>query len=143
MRRRSHREDGRSKLDAITGRRGELFVVDVPGVSRGGGLEDQDFNLFISDCAMLHTARHDQKLALAQLDRVIAELDAEPSAPDQEQLVLIRVVMPDEVPLEFHEFDLLTVQFADSLRPPVLANQTKLFRELYPLKLPLHISNPV
>jgi hypothetical protein len=25
----------------------------------------------------------------------------------------------------------------------VFANQTKLFRELYPLKLPLHISSPV
>ena len=92
---------------------------------------------------MLHTARHDQEFTRAQLDRVIAELNTEPSAPDQEQLVLVCVVMPDEVPLEFHEFDLLTVQFADDLRPPVLANQPEFFRQIYPLKLLLHISDPV
>ncbi len=76
---------------------------------------------------MLDTARHDDAFSGLQAYDVILKLDAEPAAPDHEELVLLLVIMPGEFALNFHKLDLLTIQSRDGLGTPMFAEQREFF----------------
>jgi hypothetical protein len=80
---------------------------------------------------VLHPARHDQELARLQLDGFLApDLDPEAAAHHQEELVLVRVMVPDELALELRELHFLPVELADEPGPPVLADRRELGGEI-------------
>ena len=53
--------------------------------------------LFCSHRLVLDSPRNDEKLALVELDDSISEVDGQVATEDEEELVLLLVVMPDEL----------------------------------------------
>ena len=97
------------------------LVPHVAGVERRGRLEQQDVGLLVGHRAVLDAAGHDQERALLQPDVSVPELHAEAALHDEEKLILVVVVVPDERPLELDELHLLAVQLGDDLGLPLLA----------------------
>src|SRR5215470_20432103 len=115
-------------MDAI--RCGECRIVDVAGVSRRSGLEEQDMRLRLGSRTMFDASWHDQKLAGPDIDGMVAELHPEMPLDAEEQLVLGIVMMPDELPLKLHQLHLLAVESANDLRPPVFGDQRQLVAQV-------------
>ncbi len=95
-------------------------VVDVAGVSRGGGLEEHDAAFVLGDGFVLDAAGDDAELAFAEGDDAIPKVQVELAGENEEHLVLIRMVMPDVLAFELDEFDVLTVEFAGDFGGPVV-----------------------
>lgn len=108
---------------------GSTFL-DIARVHGRRGLEQQDVNFLFCDGPVLDATWHDQELSLLQPNLTIAEVHAEAAVDDEEQLVLMLVVMPDELALEFDQFDLLPVERTDNLRIPVIGKQSQLFPQV-------------
>ena len=79
---------------------------------------------------VLDAARHHDELAGVKRHVAVAKLHYEGTFHDQEHLVLVVVVMPDERTLEFHQLHVLAVQFAHDLRAPLLLKLAEFFREI-------------
>ena len=92
-----------------------------PVFSVDARLEQQDMNLVVGDRSMFDATGHDQQLPFFQPDLPVTEIHPESPLHDQEQLVFIFMVMPDELALKLDQFDLLTIQFANDLGIPVVA----------------------
>ena len=74
---------------------------------------------------------HDEELAFLQPDFSVPVLHAEPALHDEEQLVLVVVLVPDELAEQLHQLDVLAVQFADDLGLPVLVEESQLLGQVY------------
>ena len=64
------------------------------------------------------------------LDDVVAEFDAKPTLPDEEELVFLLVPMPRKHPLDLDELDLLPIHRGDHLGPPLLVKKAELLIEI-------------
>ena len=67
--------------------------------------------------------RNNEELAFVELDDSITKVDGQVAAENQEELVLMLVVMPDELTFDLRELYLLAVELSDDPRAPA-------FREL-------------
>ena len=67
-------------------------------------------NFLRGDRPVLDATRDDQKLTFFQPDLPVTEIHPESPLHDQEQLVLVFMMMPDKLTLEFDEFDVLAIQ---------------------------------
>lgn len=79
---------------------------------------------------MLDPARHDDHLALRELDHPVTELHAERAFENVEELVLVGMAVPDELTREFDELHVLTVELGDDLRAPVLGEGGELLLQV-------------
>src|SRR6266700_2784512 len=100
-----------------------LDIARIPGCCR---LEDKDRGFLLGHRAVLDSPRHDDELARSELDLSVLELHPKSTAQSEEHLVFMFVVMPDERALELQQLDLLPVELADDLRPPVLGDESEL-----------------
>jgi hypothetical protein len=107
----------------------------VPRVRSASRLNQQDVRLVIRPGAVLNAARHDVHVPLTQLDVAIAELDGQAPLEDEEELVGLVVLVPDELSLDLDDLDVVVVQLADDLGAPVLGEQRELLREVDLLSL--------
>src|SRR5262245_65011782 len=57
------------------------------------------------------------------MDATVPEVDPQPPLQDNEGLVRVFVVVPDEIALELHDLELIVVHFSDDLRLPLLVEQ--------------------
>src|SRR5206468_1395491 len=71
------------------------LVPDVARVENRCRLEEQDVRLLVGYRAVLHPARHDNELPLADPLVPVPELHPERAPHHQEELVLMLMVMPD------------------------------------------------
>jgi hypothetical protein len=69
---------------------------------------------------MFDAARHDEKFALFQPDLPIAKIHPEAAIHNQEELVFVGVMVPNEFPLKLDELDLLAIELADDLGFPLV-----------------------
>src|SRR5215218_5308424 len=92
----------------------------VPRVQRPRRLEQQHLHLLVRHRPVLHPARHDEKVPGLERDRAVAHLHAEPPPMHEEQLILVLVMMPHELPPELHELHVLPVELPHDPRTPVL-----------------------
>ena len=76
--------------------------------------------------AMFNAARNYDELAGINRDNAIAKFDAKSAMNAQEQLIFKIVMMPDKLPLELDQLDLLSVQLADNLWSPMFGNLIQL-----------------
>src|SRR5947199_8552893 len=88
-------------------------------------------SLLIGHGSVFDAVRDDEKFAFLQPNIPVSKLHPKPALDDEEQLVFIIVVVPNEWPLELHELDQLAAEFTDDLRLPVLGKQRKFFREVH------------
>ena len=88
--------------------------------------------------AVLHPARDHEQLALGELDVAIAQVDRQPALDDQEEVVGLVVLVPDERPVDLDDLELQVVQVADdagligSLEELELLRQVDLLVDLDP-----------
>jgi hypothetical protein len=85
------------------------FVGDVSGVQCGFRLDQNDVDFFLSYGEMFHSARHDHKFALVHYRFAITEPHAQSAFDDQEQLIFIFMMMPDEFTFQLYGFDVAVV----------------------------------
>jgi hypothetical protein len=88
-------------------------------------------NLVDGDWPMFDAAGHDQQLAFFQPNLPVTKIHAEASLNDQEKLVLMFMVMPDELALKLDQFDLLTIQFANDPGVPVVVELGEFLLDIY------------
>ena len=82
-------------------------------------------DFFFRTGMVLHTSRDDDEFAGCDIEalivsRFVTVVHAKTSMHDQEEFVLVVVVVPDELALKLDQLDLLSIQFADNLRAPVI-----------------------
>lgn len=106
------------------------LVLHVTRVQRRGWLEHEDMDLLLGHGSVFNATGNNQDLALFKPNMAIPELHAETALHDQERFVLVVVLVPDELPQEFGQFDLLAVQFANDPRAPMIAEEGQLFSQV-------------
>lgn len=79
---------------------------------------------------MLHAARDDEELSLAELNVPVAELDRQPPLQDEKEVVRVGVRVPDELALDLPDLNLVLVVVADDARLEVLVEGRELLREI-------------
>jgi hypothetical protein len=79
------------------------LVADVARVERRLRLDQDDLAVALGERAVLDPARNDDQLTGLDDDVPVAELHAHPARDDEEQLVLVVVVVPDELAVELDD----------------------------------------
>src|ERR1051326_3627275 len=74
------------------------------------------------------------------MHRAIAKIDPQLALADKERFVGLLVIMPDEVALQLHDFELVVVHFGDDLRLPLLVEQRELLAQVD--RLVAHAASP-
>ncbi len=89
---------------------GQRFVVGsgqgttrITGVDDAGRLDEQRVDVPLRDRAVLNTARYDEQLAGTESHVAIAQLNAQLTGNDEEQLIGVVVGVPDELTLDLGE----------------------------------------
>src|SRR5262249_12698120 len=95
------------------------LVAHVAGVEGAGWLEEEHLGFLIGDGSMLDTPRNDQELSCLEPNEPIAKLHAESTLHDEKQLILVLMMVPDKRSEEFHQFDMLAIEFASDFRAPL------------------------
>ena len=79
---------------------------------------------------MLDPLRDDEHLSIGDVDRAITKIDPQRSFYDNERLVRIVMMMPDEIPLQFHNLELVVVHLRNDFRLPLLLEQFEFLTEV-------------
>src|SRR5262245_3818600 len=79
---------------------------------------------------MLDAKRNDEQVASAQVNRAVAELDFELALEHEEEVVGVRMAMPDELALDLDDLDLVVVHRRDDARREAVVEERQLVREI-------------
>ena len=109
---------------------GRGLRAGVARVWRPTRLDQEDVRLLARYGTMLHPARDDEELSLAELNVPVAQLDRQPPLEDEEEVVRVGVRVPDELALELPDLNLVVVVVADDPRLEVLVEGRELLREI-------------
>src|SRR5579859_1896668 len=96
-------------------------------IERGFWLQQQHLCFLFCDRQMLDAARNDHKLSRVQMYLAIAQFDKQVSGDDQEEFVLLFMMMPDKLALQFDELDMRIVQLAHNFRTPRIMKLREFF----------------
>ena len=80
---------------------------------------------------MLHSFRHDEHLPFPEAHRPIREIDLQRSLEDDEGLVRVGMLVPDELTLDPGELELNVVQLRHDLRLPLVGEEIELPLQVY------------
>src|SRR5688500_3325932 len=94
------------------------LVHDVACVAGAGGLKHEHLGFNVSHGAMLDTTRDDTQLTGLQSHAAVAKLNRHLTAPDQEHLILLFVMVPRKDALELHKLQFLAIHLRHDLRSP-------------------------
>ena len=104
--------DSGSYPDVIVG--GQV-AIDVSGVHDATRLDDHDLAFVFCDRPVLDTLGYDTHLAGVQFDGAVLEFDLHAALDDDECLVGVGMMVPDELALDFDQFELVVVHLGDDL----------------------------
>ena len=103
---------------------GSKTRISAPGFETAPGV----FN------GRVYVPGHDVELSGRQRDDPVAvraaDVELELALDDQEELVLVRVAVPDVLALQLGDLDLLAVELGDDLRDPVLGEAGELLLDV-------------
>jgi|GEM_PF-380718 len=116
----------RSDLNKLAGGRG----LRIAGVWRAGRLDQQHVHLLPRDGAMLDALRNDEQFTGPERDGTVAHLDIERALEDQEKVVGLVVLVPDERALHLHDHHVGIVELRDRSRRPVIREACELFGKI-------------
>ena len=86
--------------------------------------------LFVCDRPMFYSPWDDDQFAFFEPDVSISKLHAKTTTHNEEQLIFVFMMVPNEFALKLDEFHELTVEFADDTRAPVLVQKSELLAEI-------------
>src|SRR5262249_13636979 len=93
-------------------------------------LDQQQFDLTLGTGLVLDSLRDDEHLACRNKNRTVAKIDPQNAVQDDERLVRVLVIMPDEVALQPDDLELVVVHFGDDLWLPLFVEQLELIAEI-------------
>jgi hypothetical protein len=114
----AHNQHSKSDSDSVW--RGVGPILNIAGVSQLGRLKEDHLGLFIGGRAVFHAVRNYQCLPGTEIHHAVAEFNSEAPFPNQKEFILMVMLMPGKLALNFDEFDLLTIQVSDYLWPPMV-----------------------
>src|SRR3984957_5301496 len=104
---------------------------DVSGVESGFRFEENEMNFFVGDGQMFDAFGDNDEFAGADQAFAIAETHAQRSGDDQKHFIFVIVMMPDELALEFDDFHVGIVEFADDAGIPVIGDAGDFFHQVH------------
>lgn len=114
----------------------------VSGVSHASWFDQQQFDLTVSKWLVLNSLRHYKHLTGGEIDGAVSEVNAELTFENDERLVRVLVIMPDEVAFESCELELVVVHLSHNLWLPLLGKERKLLLKINGLAVHfLHFSS--
>ena len=87
--------------------------------------------LGFGDRLVFYAARNDEELALVEFDDPITKMYRQVAVEDQEELVLLLVMVPDELAFELGELDVLAVELADDTGAPAIRELLEFLGEVH------------
>jgi hypothetical protein len=69
---------------------------------------------------VLHTLRDNEHLTRRYTDRTVTKIDPQNALDDNERLIRVLVIVPDEIALQPYELELVVVHFGYDLGLPLL-----------------------
>ena len=81
----------------------------------------------IGNRLMLHAFGNNIQLTLIQRHHTIAQMDIQFASYDQEYFIRFGMVMPDELSLNFCQFEMIIIHLCNDLRGPMLGNFCQFF----------------
>ena len=78
--------------------------------------------------------RHDEEVAWSEHDLTVRKPNRQAAREDQEEVIGVVVVMPDELALHLHDHHVVSVELGNRARRPVLVEQHQLLREVDDLR---------
>jgi hypothetical protein len=106
------------------------FVGEISRVQGSLRFDEHDMNFLVGDGEMLDTARNNDEFAFAHDGFAVAELHAQRAFDHKEEFVLVLMVMPDKLTLEFDGFDMTIIYFADDPGIAVIGKMAELFTQI-------------
>src|SRR5215471_21712423 len=102
----------------------------VPGVEHAARLDQKELDLPLRVRLVLDALRDHEHFPRRDMDGAIPKVDPEITLHHDERLVGILVVVPDEVPEELHDLELVVVHLGDDFRLPSFFDQPELLMEV-------------
>src|ERR1051326_8354761 len=119
--------------------RGRAFAALVARVEHAARLDQQQFDLPFRIGLAFYAFRNDEHFTRRHMHRAVAKIDPQLALDDQERLVGLLVIVPDEVALQLDDFELVVVHFGDHLRLPLLVEQRELLAQVDRLVAHAHL----
>src|ERR1700733_867564 len=97
---------------------GGALAALVAGIEHAARLDQQQFDLPFGVRLVLDPFRHHEHFPGAQPHRPVAKIDPQYAVDHDEGLIGVLVIVPDEIPLQLHYFELVIVHLRDHLWLP-------------------------
>lgn len=107
-----------------------MSVVDLAGVSGGGGFKEENAGFAGGDGLVLDAAGDDAEFSLLKRSDAVAKVNFDLPVEDEKKFVFVGVMMPDVFALKLGEFNVLAVELPHHLWNPVLAKGCELVGEV-------------
>src|ERR1700740_676193 len=107
------------------------FVGDVSRVQRVLRLQQDNMNFVVRDGEILDAAGNDDEFTFAHNCFMVAEAHAQRALHDEEQFVLVVVMVPNELALQFNGLYVAIVDLADHAGIPVVLKFAEFFRQVH------------
>src|SRR5262249_35465565 len=101
----------------------------IPGIEHAARLDQEQLDLVLGVRFVLHSLRNDEHLSRPDMHRAVAKIDPQIPFDDDERLVSVFVIMPDEVSLQLHHLELVIIHLSDHSWLPLLMEQASLLRK--------------
>src|SRR6266851_2778848 len=119
---------------------GRPLAALMAGIAHAARLDEQELDLAFGKGLVLDAARDDEHLPRRDRDGAVAKIDPQIALDDEERLVGIAVVMPDEIALQPDDLELIIVHLGDDPRRPALGEQGEFLRQID--RLIVHLDSP-
>ncbi len=86
--------------------------------------------LGFGDRLVFYAPRNDEELALVEFDDPVTKMYRQVAVEDQEELVLLLVMVPDELAFELGELDVLAVELANDTGAPMFSELLEFLGEI-------------
>jgi hypothetical protein len=124
--------DGLSRLRPSSDRLcfGRERPPSIAGVDGSGGFDQQDRRVFLGARAVLDATRNDEQFPLVEFDVAIGKLDRQVPFEDEEEVIGVVVLVPDELAFDLDDANIVVVDASDDLRLPVLIEEAQLLGQV-------------
>jgi hypothetical protein len=102
----------------------------MAGVQSALWFDQHHPNFLLGERLVLHTLWNDEHLAGSDMDGAIAKIDPQLPFENDESFIRFRMIVPDEIPFDADEFELVVVHLSDDSGLPEPLNLSKLLLEI-------------
>ena len=87
--------------------------------------------LGFGDRLVFYAPGNDEELAFVEFDDPVTKMYRQVAVEDQEELIFLLVMVPDELAFELGELDVLAVEFADDTGTPTFSELLEFLGEVH------------